>query len=121
MAETIVNLKLELRRKVREEMRALTEAKRATGAQQARKRLEQQKAWKDAKAILFYAPLPGELDIWPLLPDALAAGKDVFLPRFDSVSKCYQAHCIKNPESDLNSGPFGIREPGAHCPQSPLN
>src|SRR5205085_6670296 len=32
--------------------------------------------------VLFFAPLPEELDVWPLLGEALRSGKRVFLPRF---------------------------------------
>jgi 5-formyltetrahydrofolate cyclo-ligase len=118
---TVHDLKLELRRTAREAARRMTESQRITGAEQARVRLAQQKAWKEARTVLFYAPLPGELDIWPLLHDGLNAGKEVFLPRFDPVNKTYLAHCIRHPEKDLAAGHFGIREPGAHCPQIPLN
>jgi 5-formyltetrahydrofolate cyclo-ligase len=113
--------KLELRRKVRETLRGLTDDQRQAAALRARDRLEQQQAWKEAKNILFYAPLPGELDIWPLFPDALVAGKEIFLPRFDPDTKTYLACCVKQPEKDLGTGQFGIREPAAHCPQMALN
>ena len=121
MGTAVQDLKLGLRRTVRERLSHMSGAQRDAGAELARKQLEKQGAWKDARTILFYAPLPGELDIWPLLPDALQAGKEVFLPRFDPESKGYVAHCVKSPETDLEDGQFGIREPKARCAQLPLN
>jgi 5-formyltetrahydrofolate cyclo-ligase len=88
---------------------------------QARIRLEQQSAWKAARTILFYAPLPDELDIWPCLATALLAGKQAYLPRLDPLKKAYFAHCVTDPEKDVAIAPFGIREPGGHCPELPLN
>ena len=51
---------------------------------QIRDRLKEQAIWKNAGSVLFFAPLPDELDVWPLLEDALAGGKIAALPRFDS-------------------------------------
>jgi len=45
----------------------------------------------EGQSILVYAPLPEELDVWPLLMVALAAGKTVSLPRFDAEQKNYVA------------------------------
>jgi 5-formyltetrahydrofolate cyclo-ligase len=113
--------KTELRQQIRSVLRTLTLEQRAFASDQARARLQAQQPWQEASTILFYAPLPDEIDIWPLLSIALAAGKQVFLPRFDSESNRYDARCLKDPEIDLRPGKYGIREPGPHCPQSPLN
>ncbi len=71
--------------------------------------------------VLFYAPLPEELDVWQLATKTLAAGKMVALPRFDSAKGTYVACRIQNLTSDLESGRFGIREPKANCPKLALN
>ena len=67
--------------------------------------------------ILFFAPLPEEVDVWPLLIEALMVGKGAALPRFDSATKTYVACRVENPDRDVVSGKFGIREPGALCPR----
>ena len=121
MTPAISQKKAELRQQIRERLRALTEEQRKAAASLARGRLEAQRVWQEAKTVLFFAPLPDELDLWPLLNDTLRAGKEVFLPRFDPASKQYLAHCIKHPEADLQPGHYGIHEPGPHCPQRPLN
>lgn len=83
--------------------------------------LRNQPIWQSAKTILFYAPLPNEVDIWPLVSEALAADKIVALPGFDTAENPYVARQIKNLKTDLQRGQFGIREPKADCAVIPLN
>jgi len=83
--------------------------------------LQQQTSWKSAGPVLFFAPLPAEPDIWPLFEEALRSGKTVALPRFSSQTQSYAAGVVQNPQTDLQSGQFGIREPGLSCPEIPLN
>jgi 5-formyltetrahydrofolate cyclo-ligase len=113
--------KTELRKNVRQLLRGITPEQRALASEQVRTRLQTQQSWNQARAILFYAPLLDEIDIWPLIPTALAAGKHVFLPHFALQSSCYIARRITNPEGDLQPGKYGIREPGPHCAELPLN
>jgi 5-formyltetrahydrofolate cyclo-ligase len=118
---TMRALKASLRSQVREKLTALTPAQRETYSSRARALLEQQPIWRQAQTILFFAPMPDELDIWPSLSVALAAGKQVFLPRFLSHTNSYAACHVKIPDTDLAVGRFGIREPSETCPQIPLN
>jgi 5-formyltetrahydrofolate cyclo-ligase len=59
--------------------------------------------------------MPGELDVWPLLLEALADGKTVALPRYDPPTQSYIACRIRNPAEDVAAGYWGIREPNARC------
>jgi len=88
---------------------------RQEASSQALALLRQQKLWKCAQTILFYAPLEGELDVWPLVAETLAAGNTVTLPRFDPEKKLYAICPITDPRKDLELGHFGIREPAQHC------
>jgi 5-formyltetrahydrofolate cyclo-ligase len=115
------NLKAALRDKVRVGLARITAEQRSALAVQARVLLEGQPAWQEAGSILFYAPLPQELDVWPLLEKAVATGKTVVLPRFDKASGAYIAGCVHDPANDLELGRFGIREPKASCVPIPLN
>ena len=119
--EDIKRAKVDLRAEVVAELRKMIAAERAAASVQACMRLEQQDIWKNAKAILFYAPLPEELDIWRLVEDSLAAGKTVALPRFIPGQQAYAACQIKEIEKDLATGKFGMREPREHCGKIPLN
>ena len=107
--------KAALREVVGECLKALSAEERAAASAQARGLLVRQARWQRAQSILFFAPLAGELDVWPLLAVALEAGKSVALPRFERHTKTYTACQIRSPKTDLHLGHFGIREPAAHC------
>lgn len=110
-----------LRRQIRAQLKAITGDQRALLSKQACLLLEKQAVWQKAETIFFYAPLPEELDIWPLLKDSLAAEKTVALPRFDAATRRYVACEIADIRQDINNGQFGIREPGGHCVAIPPN
>ena len=83
---------------------------------QIRDRLKEQAIWKNAGSVLFFAPLPEELDLWPLLEEALAGGKIAALPRFHPAGNSYVACRVQNLRSDIVTGQFGIREPARPVP-----
>jgi len=58
--------------------------------------------YRRAGAILFFAPLPDELDLWPLFEEGLRENRVVALPRFAR-------------------GQFGITEPSRDCRVLALN
>jgi 5-formyltetrahydrofolate cyclo-ligase len=74
-----------------------------------------------AHTVLFFAPLPDELDIWPVLELSLALGTNCALPFFDAEKKAYGVKLLKNPATDIVTGKFGVREPAASCVEIPLN
>ncbi len=113
--------KAALRAQVRGELKKMTPAERTAASLRACARLEEQSLWREAKSILFYAPLPDEVDLWQLLVDALAAGKTVLLPRFEPEHGHYVACHIRDAARDLSPGQFGIREPLASCEKILLN
>ena len=110
-----------LRQQVRAQLKSMVAGQRARMSKQACLLLEQQTVWKRAKTIFFYAPLPEELDIWPLLRDSLATKKTAALPRFDSATGRYVACEIADLARDISNGQFGIREPAGHCIAVPPN
>ena len=115
MGNYIQESKSALRVEVGERLKAFPAAEQAAAAAQARALLTEQALWRKAQTILFFAPLPGELDVWPLLSVALAAGKRAALPLFDRDQKNYTACMIENPDTDVHIGHFGIREPNTYC------
>jgi 5-formyltetrahydrofolate cyclo-ligase len=118
MGSSIQEAKSTLREQVGDRLRAMSAEERDAASAQARALLAVQPLWQKAQSVLFFAPMPGELDVWPLLSVALSAGKRVALPRFERRTRTYIACQIQNPETDLHVGHFGIREPAAQC--SPL-
>ena len=113
--------KAALRRKVAEALERLTLAAREKASSQACARLRAQPAWQQARSILLFAPLPAELDIWPLLVEIAASGKEVSLPRFAQATGQYTAARVRDPREDVQPGRFGIREPQPGCETVPLN
>ncbi|MFN7137754.1 MAG: 5-formyltetrahydrofolate cyclo-ligase [Limisphaerales bacterium] len=82
--------------------------------------LQTQKLWQQSRSVFFYSPLPSELNIWALVPEALGAGKTVLLPKFDPASNSYLPYRIQDLEGDLLPGKFGINEPDGNCEPYPL-
>jgi len=115
MANELSEQKAALRSQVRAAIKNLTPAARAGAAARARSLLQQQMIWNQARSVLFFAPLPDELDIWPLLQESLATGKTVALPRFSPFNNNYAACRIRDLRADVQTGKFGIREPADTC------
>ena len=99
----------------------MSTADRIAGSAQLREILEAQTIWKNARSILFFAPMPEEVDIWPLVVSALSEGKTVALPRFVEATGSYIACQVQNLSGDIQTGHFAIREPAVHCANLSLN
>lgn len=119
-SETLAR-KSSLRNQIRTALKAMSGEQRAKASAEACALLEKQAVWKEAQSLLFYAPAVEELDIWPLLRNALESGKTVALPRFETANNHYVACQIQDSAGDLASGQFGIREPKSHCQVLQLN
>ena len=115
MQKAIRDAKVALRDRVRVELKRMAPVERTAASAQARALLAAQARWQAARSVLFYAPMPEELDVWPLLHEALSVGKKVSLPRFVAETRGYEACQILDPEMDLQVGQFGIREPVSRC------
>jgi 5-formyltetrahydrofolate cyclo-ligase len=74
--------KVALRKQIRGVLQKIPPAARNAMSAQIRDRLKESAIWKNAGAVLFFAPLPDEPDVWPLLEDALADKK---LPLFPAL------------------------------------
>jgi 5-formyltetrahydrofolate cyclo-ligase len=107
--------KTALRNRIRALLAAMTPPFRVEASNLVTALLVKQRIWKDAQSVLVYAPLPQELDIWPLVTIALGEGKTVALPRYIPKDKTYVVCPIADPANDLQIGKFGIREPAPHC------
>jgi len=109
-----------LRLRIKTKLGAMSRKERLQGSERARALLEDQPEWIVARSVLFYAPLPTEVDIWDLAMTALRLGKQVGLPRFDVDRKVYSACRIRDP-ADIKPGQFGIREAADRCAPLELN
>jgi 5-formyltetrahydrofolate cyclo-ligase len=121
METEIQKEKAALRKQIRDILQKISPVARAAASAQVRDRLKEQMIWKNAGSVLFFAPVPNEVDVWPLLEEALAARKIAALPRFDSADNSYVACRVQNLRSEIVPGEFGIREPAAKCVEIPFS
>src|SRR4051812_23204158 len=121
MSDAIPPQKNQLRQQLRSQLKSLSASERIVASTAAIARLREQPIWQQANSILFYAPLSNELDLSPLLHEAIQQKKVIALPGFISADEMYGAYHVVDFNRDCAPGKFGIIEPNAHCPVIPLN
>ena len=114
------NAKAALRRKIRARLSKISAAGRGASSLKLCARLKEQPFFQTAATILFFAPLPDEADVWPLLQESLVAGKIVALPQFDAATQNYVVRRVQNLQSEIVTGQFRVREPKSGCAKIPL-
>jgi 5-formyltetrahydrofolate cyclo-ligase len=115
----IQDSKSALRATIRTALEKISPAVRAVESIDLCERLKTQ--MPSAHTILFFAPLPDELDVWPVLELSLALGTTCALPFIDATKKTYGARWLNKLATDIVAGKFGVREPAAGCVEIPLN
>jgi 5-formyltetrahydrofolate cyclo-ligase len=121
MTLTRLEAKAALRRRMRTWLRDRPPAERTQASAATVALLLARPEWQAARGVLLFAPLPDELDLWPLAEHALEQGRRLTLPRFDPAVRAYHVAEVTHLERDVRTGAFGIREPASHCPVVPLN
>lgn len=111
--------KAQLRQEVQEVLRTIPAERVRELSRHACERLARQPVWRQAASVFGFAPMAGELDIWPLIEAAWEMGKEVALPQFDPAIRAYRV-CRVRGAADLVLGHFGIREPAPDCPPAEL-
>jgi len=112
--------KADLRSRIRARLGKISAAGRGASSLKLCARLKEQPFFQTAVTILFFAPLPDEPDIWPLLQESLVAGKIVALPQFDAATQNYVARRVQNLQTEIVTGQFLVREPKSGCAKIPL-
>jgi 5-formyltetrahydrofolate cyclo-ligase len=113
--------KAELRAKMRAVLKNLSAEKRRLDSEKLCANLKAQSVFQNAGSILFFAPLPEEPDLWPLLNEMFAGKKMVALPCFDADNETYVPRHVQDIHVEILSGKFGIREPATTCIAIPLD
>lgn len=116
-----VTRKASLRRDIYAEAQRHALPELAADSREMVERLRQQPVWQAAKAVLLFASMTGEPDVWPLIRDALASQKTVAMPRYVSRQAGYEIRQIHDGERDLQPGHWGIREPVESSQKFALN
>ena len=104
----------ELRARMRQARRALSEAAQQEAAQAAAARILSLEAYRQARVVMAYMAVRGELALDAVLRDALETGKTLALPRCEGEG-VMRAYRVARP-SDLRRGAYGIWEPDETCP-----
>ena len=100
--------KQELRRFIRAQKGQYTAAQLAAMSEEICSRVLVSAWWQEAGTLLLYYPLADEVDVRPLIQEAIGNGKRVLLPlcRGDEL----ELHLYEG-EGSLKEGAFGIMEP----------
>jgi 5-formyltetrahydrofolate cyclo-ligase len=121
MDERSQRLKVAMRQEVQTRLATFSKQAQEAGSILACERLRGQAVWARAESVLLYAPSGWELDVWSLVREGLASGKQVTLPRFDAGRGQYAACRINDLARDLARGRYGIMEPARACEEVALN
>lgn len=74
-------------------------------------------AWQDARQVVLYNAVKGELDTSLLLDEAFSTGKTILFPRCSPDQKGYMELAPCKSGNELRPGPFQILEPDSDtCP-----
>jgi 5-formyltetrahydrofolate cyclo-ligase len=112
--------KEEIRRKMRSTLRGLAPEKHAEASLEICRLAAALPAFREAKIVALFAPLPSEPDIHPLIEEAWAQSKRVAFPLMlqDGDSPRLEWHEVTAWDEIIVAGPFGIREPDpVRCPR----
>ncbi|MDR2516024.1 MAG: 5-formyltetrahydrofolate cyclo-ligase [Spirochaetaceae bacterium] len=110
--------KAALRRVIKERLAALPDGRFSAEGRAAAERLAATELWRRHTRVLLYRSLPGEIDTWPLVERAFAAGKEVYFPKTygKGVMRFFR---VDSPEGPWVTGNFGIAEPAGGVPFRP--
>lgn len=72
-------------------------------------------SFRHADIILLYAPIKSEIDVMPIMHEALSKGKAVAFPKCNMEERTMKFHFVTS-ESDLEICAYGIREPKEDLP-----
>ncbi len=109
--------KKKLRKELIARRAALSADEVLVGSQYALELIRSLYEWKNAREVLIYWPIKGELDVRPLITELWQRGATVLMPRCRPDSYGEMDIACATCEDDLAPGPFSIMEPDTErCP-----
>lgn len=103
--------KARLRRVLLARLRAQKEADRQRYSRSLERALFTHPEFRRARTVLFYVPLPYEVDTSRMIDRALALGKRVCVPVTRVGKRMLTASALHNRRRELVVGPYGVRQP----------
>ena len=107
-------MKNQIRKKVLADRDSMSPPQRSAKSREIEERLFSLPEFRSARTIMFFASFRSEVDTGPMIRRALASGKRVVLPKVKG--KELELFEIKNFDSDVSSGAWGIPEPRESAP-----
>lgn len=107
----------EIRRDMRARRRALSREEQRRAAQAVLERVLAFAPYVRARSVMAYMACRGELDLAPVIADALARGKTLLLPRCEEPGVMTARRVTSL--AQLESGAFGVLEPARACAVCP--
>lgn len=114
--------KAQLRATMKSLLAAMSPAECTTASASACDRVAALPEFAAARTIALYAPLPTELDVFPLAALAISQGKAAAIPRTNWATRELVFSSITS--TDLNAlvlGRLGLREPAPDAPAIPIS
>jgi 5-formyltetrahydrofolate cyclo-ligase len=107
-------LKNEIRKKVLADRDSMPPPQRSAKSREIEERLFSLPEFKSARTIMFFASFRSEVETAPMIRRALASGKRIVLPKVKG--KELELFEIRNFDSDVSPGAWGILEPRESAP-----
>ncbi|MFH1519760.1 MAG: 5-formyltetrahydrofolate cyclo-ligase [Candidatus Omnitrophota bacterium] len=110
MAMVLEREKQEIRQKLLKRLLSLTKDEIKRRSKNVADRLSELPVYKEAKAIMVYYPLPGEVDILDKIREDIGSKRFCF-PVMDLEAKNLRIFESTNLDTDLCLGPWGVMQP----------
>ncbi len=107
--------KEQLRARLKERRAAIAPEERASMSRAIVQAILRSELYQKADTLLLFAPLPGEVDLLPLVQFARKDGKGIAFPRCDTEKEIMQFYLLE-PGARLRRGAYGIHEPEERAP-----
>jgi 5-formyltetrahydrofolate cyclo-ligase len=114
-------LKTTLRKQFREAIANVSVTDRDRAAGRVFDRIRRHPEWRSAKTVMLFVPLEDEINILPLLNEAIHHHKTLVLPRFNKITESYEPAVVGNLAGHLKTGLYGVSEPTSDCHLCPVN
>lgn len=109
--EMVINReKQELRKKLLGQLLSLTNEEVKRRSKDVEDRLSSLAIYKQAKKIMVYYPLRGEVDILEMIRKSIKV-KRFFFPVMDTKAKKLLIYQVNSLDDDFRLGPYGVKEP----------
>lgn len=110
MLLTVSQEKRDLRKQLLAKLLSLTGEELKRRSQNVEKRLSSLPIYKNAKLVMLYYPLKGEVDILRMVRKDLGLKRFCF-PFMNLETKDLEVYEVNNLEEDFSAGPFGVMQP----------